>query len=110
MADVITQTYDRVFGGEKNLSLTERGVSVVFGLGLAAAAATPRPNPLLNVLALLGGSYLALRGASGHCPIKAALAGSDQSRIAQGSSSSRGRLDAMGQHGSLQGQRAPMGA
>jgi uncharacterized membrane protein len=49
-------------------------VSVVLGLGLAAAGAQPRPNPLLNVAALLGGAYLAVRGATGHCPIKAALA------------------------------------
>jgi uncharacterized membrane protein len=70
MAQALTE---RVFGGEPNLSYTERGVSLVLGLGMAAAGAQPRPNPLLNVLALLGGSYLALRGAPGHCPIKAAL-------------------------------------
>jgi hypothetical protein len=64
---------ERVFGGEPNLSWTERGISLVLGLGLAAAGAQPRPNPLLNVAALLGGSYLALRGATGRCPIKAAL-------------------------------------
>ncbi len=70
MAQALTE---RVFGGEPNLSYTERGVSLVLGLGMAAAGAQPRPNPLLNVLALLGGSYLALRGATGRCPIKAAL-------------------------------------
>ena len=70
MAQALTE---RVFSGEPNLSYTERGVSLALGLGLAAAGAQPRPNPLLNVLALLGGSYLALRGATGRCPIKAAL-------------------------------------
>ncbi len=73
MTDRASEISDRVFGGEPNLSMTERGVSVVLGLGLAAAAAQPRPNPVLSLLALLGGSYLALRGVSGRCPIKAAL-------------------------------------
>ena len=80
MADAITDAYHAVFGGEPNLSMTERGVSVLLGLGLAAAGAQPRPNPLLNVLALAGGAYLALRGASGRCPIKAALQGPAQER------------------------------
>ncbi len=79
MAEPITEKF---FGGDTNLSLTERGVSLVLGLGLAAAGAKPRPNPLLNVLALLGGSYLALRGATGHCPVKAALEGSSHGQIA----------------------------
>ena len=80
MAEALTE---RVFGGEPNLSWPERGVSVVLGLGLAAAAARPRPNPLLKVIALLGGSYLALRGATGRCPIKAALVeGSSHRQIA----------------------------
>jgi uncharacterized membrane protein len=73
MADIITTAYESAFGGDTNLTMTERGISVAIGLGLAAAAAQPRPNPVLNVLALVGGGYLALRGASGHCPIKAAL-------------------------------------
>ncbi|MDB5595204.1 MAG: hypothetical protein JWM36_2165 [Hyphomicrobiales bacterium] len=62
---------------ESNLSTGERIVYVLGGLGLAAAAAKPRPNPLLNVLALAAGSYLAWRGANGYCPVKAALVGSD---------------------------------
>lgn len=66
-------THDSIFGGEPNLSLTERGIFVAAGLGLAAAAAQPRPNKVLSLLALLGGSYLAWRGAVGQCPIKAAL-------------------------------------
>jgi uncharacterized membrane protein len=64
-----------LFEGEQNLSMTERAISVVAGLGLAAAAAKPRPNPLLNVVALLGGAYLAMRGATGHCPVKQAFTG-----------------------------------
>jgi hypothetical protein len=58
----------------RNLSPMERGLSVLAGLGLAAASTKPRPNPLLNVLALLGGAYLAIRGASGRCPVKQAFA------------------------------------
>jgi uncharacterized membrane protein len=87
MADAVTDAYHRLFGGETNLSFKERGISLALGLGLAAAGVKPRPNPFLNVLALAGGAYLALRGASGHCPIKAALdGGTDQSRIAGGES------------------------
>lgn len=56
------------------LSLGERFVSVVAGLVLASSSARPRPNMLLNLLALAGGSYLAYRGATGRCPVKAALA------------------------------------
>jgi uncharacterized membrane protein len=62
-----------LFEGPPNLSFNERAISVVAGLGLAAAGVKPRPNPFLNVLALLGGAYLAYRGATGHCPVKAAL-------------------------------------
>ena len=62
-----------LFEGTPNLSFNERAISVVAGLGLAAAAAKPRPNPLLNIVALLGGAYLAYRGATGYCPAKAAI-------------------------------------
>jgi uncharacterized membrane protein len=68
-----------LLSGPPNLSTTERAAYIVAGLGLAAAGAKPRPNPLLNVIALLGGSYLAWRGYVGNCPVKAALVGSDQS-------------------------------
>lgn len=64
---------------EPNLSTTERAAYMIAGLGLAAAAAKPRPNPLLNIAALLGGSYLAWRGYVGNCPVKAALMDSKDS-------------------------------
>jgi uncharacterized membrane protein len=62
-----------LFEGSPNLSFNERAISVVMGLGLAAAGAKPRPNPLLNVAALIGGAYLAYRGMTGHCAVKAAI-------------------------------------
>jgi hypothetical protein len=37
------------------------------------AAVQPRPNKVLSLLALLGGAGLAIRGATGHCPVKATL-------------------------------------
>jgi uncharacterized membrane protein len=73
MVNAIADSVSHAMHGEPNLSWTERGISLAIGLGLAAAAAKPRPNPLLNVLALAGGSYLAYRGATGHCPVKTAL-------------------------------------
>ena len=57
------------------LTVAERAAYVIAGLGLAAVAVKPRPNPLLNVAALAAGSYLAWRGYVGTCPIKAALHG-----------------------------------
>ena len=65
--------------GEHNLSMAERGAYIAVGLGLAAAGVKPRPNPLLNVVALLGGSYLAWSGYVGNCPVKAALMGPEGS-------------------------------
>lgn len=59
-------------GGE--LSLGERTLSVAAGLTLAAVAAKPRPNMLLSVLVLAAGSFLAYRGATGTCPLRAAMA------------------------------------
>jgi uncharacterized membrane protein len=79
-----------VFSGSQNLSFNERAISVLAGLGLAAAGVKPRPNPLLNVVALVGGAYLAIRGATGHCPIKAALEGSGSGGQITGGGSSGG--------------------
>ena len=47
------------------LFTTERAMSAGIGLFLAASVAKPRPNTLLSLLA---------RGATGYCPMKAALA------------------------------------
>lgn len=58
---------------DENLTASQRAIYMIAGLGLAAAGVKPRPNPLLNVLALAAGSYLAWRGYEGSCPIKAAL-------------------------------------
>jgi uncharacterized membrane protein len=55
------------------ISTEGRVVSAVAGLILAAAALKPRPNRLLSLLALGTGSYLAYRGATGHCPITEAI-------------------------------------
>jgi threonine/homoserine/homoserine lactone efflux protein len=46
---------------------------MAIGLGIAAAAVKPRPNPLLNVVALLGGSFIAWSGYNGYCAVKASL-------------------------------------
>jgi threonine/homoserine/homoserine lactone efflux protein len=61
------------------LTVAERAAYIIAGLGLAAVGVKPRPNPLLNVLALAGGSYLAWRGYMGTCPVKAALYGATNS-------------------------------
>ncbi|RZK97523.1 MAG: DUF2892 domain-containing protein [Methylobacterium sp.] len=53
-------------------STTETARSVVvLGLGIAAAAAQPRPNKWLSLAALVVGAGLAIRGATGHCAVKA---------------------------------------
>ena len=59
---------DAVFGGEPNLSWTERAVSVVLGLGIAAAGAKPRPNPLWNIIALAGGLNVPVGAGLGALP------------------------------------------
>ena len=55
------------------LSGGERALSVLGGLLLTSAAAQPRPNVFLSILALATGSYLAYRGATGYCIVKASL-------------------------------------
>ncbi|PHK95346.1 hypothetical protein CR162_09285 [Pseudoroseomonas rhizosphaerae] len=58
-----------------NLTLSEQALYVVGGLALAAAGTKPRPNFLLNIVALGAGAYLAWRGTQGYCPMKAAIDG-----------------------------------
>lgn len=75
MPNAVIEEAQHLFSGEQNLSFTERSVSVVGGLALAAVAAKPRPNKVLSLLALVAGVALAIRGATGHCPAKAAISG-----------------------------------
>ena len=65
---------------DPHLSSGERALSVFVGLALTSIAAQPRPNVFLSMLTLATGSYLAYRGATGYCPIKASL--NDQAAIA----------------------------
>lgn len=69
MPNVVPDAARDLFSGEKNLSATERTISVVGGLAIAAIGAQPRPNPLFSLAAIVIGSALAIRGATGHCPI-----------------------------------------
>jgi uncharacterized membrane protein len=95
-----------MFEGSQNLSTMERAISVVAGLGLAAAATKPRPNPLLNVLALLGGSYLAMRGATGHCPVKQTMQSLAAPKLA---ASNGGNGSKIGSNGKRSASRSPAG-
>jgi uncharacterized membrane protein len=90
MPNMIVNEAKHLFSGEHNMSTTERALSVVGGLALAAAAAKPRPNMLLSLVALIAGSALAIRGATGHCPVKAIMAGDGGGRIAQGGQEGNG--------------------
>ena len=58
---------------DPRLSSGERALSILIGLGLTSIAAQPRSNVFLSMLALASGSYLAYRGATGYCVIKASL-------------------------------------
>ena len=70
---VTRRDYPSFLTGPTNLTLKERSLSVMGGLALAALAVQPRPNKWLSLAALVGGAMLAMRGATGHCAIKAAL-------------------------------------
>lgn len=58
---------------DPHLSSGERMLSLIVGLGLTTIAAQPRSNVFLSMLALASGSYLAYRGATGYCEVKASL-------------------------------------
>lgn len=58
---------------DPHLSSGERLVSVLAGLALTSVAAQPRSNVFFSILALASGSYLAYRGATGFCMVKASL-------------------------------------
>lgn len=58
---------------DPHLSSGERILSVLLGLGLTSIAAQPRSNVFFSILALTSGSYLAYRGATGFCPVKASF-------------------------------------
>lgn len=73
MPNPAVETALHIFTPDTNLSTTERAVSVVAGLALAAVGAKPRPNKFLSLAAILAGSALAIRGATGHCSIKAMI-------------------------------------
>ncbi|WP_375460880.1 YgaP-like transmembrane domain [uncultured Enterovirga sp.] len=82
MSNAIVEEAQHLFSGETNLSMTERTLSVVGGLALAALAAKPRPNKILSLVVLLAGSALAIRGATGHCTAKAMIQGDDADGVA----------------------------
>ena len=63
----------RYTDSDPHLSSGERVLSVLAGLGLTSIAAQPRPNIFLSMLALGAGSYLAYRGATGYCLVKASF-------------------------------------
>ena len=58
---------------DPHLSSGERLLSVLAGLALTSVAAQPRSNVFFSMLALASGSYLAYRGATGFCMVKASL-------------------------------------
>ncbi len=86
--NAIRQTYDRFFGGERNMGSLERAIST--GLGLIMAAGGVRRGADLRGAAMgLAGAALVARGMSGHCPVKAMVEG-DHHRL--GPSGDAGRL------------------
>lgn len=56
-----------------NLTKKKRAVLLDLWFGLATFAAPAAHDKLLRLAALVAGAALALRGATGHCPMKAAL-------------------------------------
>jgi len=75
----IRDTYDSVFGGERNMSTLERATSVGLGL-IMAAAGVNRADVPGAIMGLVGGALVA-RGMSGHCPIKSAIGYDDHHQV-----------------------------
>ena len=71
----VTTSQDTSLTSSGYLTPGERAAYVLGGLGLAAVGVKPRPNMLLNFVALAAGAYLAYRGSTGYCPAKALLKG-----------------------------------
>ena len=63
----------RYTDADPHLSDGERLLSVLLGLGLTTVAAQPRSNVFFSMLTLAAGSYLAYRGATGFCAVKASM-------------------------------------
>lgn len=76
MSSTLVEHAAHILTPRTNLSMTERTLSVVGGLALAAVGAKPRPNMWISLGAIVLGSALAIRGATGHCAVKSALSGS----------------------------------
>lgn len=72
--NAIRQTYDSLFGGERNMGSVERAVSTGLGLILAAGGLRRGADWRGAVMGLAGAAMVA-RGMSGHCPVKAAVLG-----------------------------------
>ena len=71
MSRVIEDMYERVAGGEENLSQVERWTSMLGGVVLAAAGL--RRGGIQGAIMGAAGGLLAARGLSGHCAVKAML-------------------------------------
>ena len=71
MNKVIDDIYERVAGGEENLSQVERWTSMLGGVVLAAAGL--RRGGVQGAIMGVAGGLLAARGMSGHCAIKAMI-------------------------------------
>jgi uncharacterized membrane protein len=78
--DTLSHAYERTFGGSPNMSRGESAASIAFGI-LLVAGAVRRPD-WRGLLMGLGGSALVARGLTRHCPVKAALQGHQQGRMA----------------------------
>lgn len=90
----IQNTYERFFGGERNLGPMERAVST--GLGLIMAAGGVRRADVPGAIMGLAGAALVARGMSGHCPMKAMMSGDGRHALSGGEGQDRIRDDAYG--------------